>query len=281
MTSQSLQEIVCCFGQPVAGNPTQYMMEKAFARAGLDWRCLTLEVASQDLGDAVRGLRAMGFRGANLASPHKVAVSEFLDEVSEAARLGGAVNCMQRQADRLIGENTDGKGFLAALTGVMDARDKRVAILGAGTVARAIAVELGLAGTAEITIVNRGVERGQALVDVLNDQVQAQAKLSVLSGDYEVPEEVELLIHATSIGSERGARVPVAIETFRPELVIADVVYNPSETRLLCDARDRGCRTLDGLGVLLNQTAICFKLWTDVNPDLTVMRDALEEFLGL
>ena len=109
---QALQEIVCCLGQPVAGNPTQYMMEKAFVAAGLDWRYLTLEVPAEKLADAVRGLRALGFRGANFTIPHKVAVIPLLNELSPAAELMGAVNCIKRDGDKLLGENTDGKGFV-------------------------------------------------------------------------------------------------------------------------------------------------------------------------
>ena len=113
--SHELQQICSCFGQPVAGNPTQYMMEQAFDHHGLDWRYLTLEVAPEQLADAVRGMRAMGFRGGNVTKPHKVAVIKHLDGTSEAAGLMGAVNCIRRQDGKLIGENTDGQGFVQSL----------------------------------------------------------------------------------------------------------------------------------------------------------------------
>ena len=141
-----LQEIVALLGYPVAGNPTQYMVERALSRIGLDWRYLTLEVAPENLADAVRGMRAMGFRGGNFTMPHKVAVLPLLDELTEAARLMGAVNCWWRHDDRLLGDNTDGKGFLQSLRGRVDPAGRRFAILGAGGAARAIAVELALAG---------------------------------------------------------------------------------------------------------------------------------------
>jgi shikimate dehydrogenase len=269
-------------GQPVAGNPTQYMMEKAFARAGLDWRYLTLEVAPGELPAAMAGFRAMGFRGANFTIPHKVAVIEHLDDLSEAARLMGAVNCVNRQGDQLIGENTDGKGFVQSLREVADPHGKRVVILGAGGAARAIAVELALSGAADLTVVNRTAERGQSLVDLINDEVKVPARLVVLEGDYDVPEEAEVLINATSIGlGDADGRVPLDVESLRPELVVADVIFNPAETRLLRDAKRRGCTTLDGLGMLVNQAVIGFKIWTGVDADAGVMRDALEEFLGI
>src|SRR4030095_7893547 len=159
MTAPSLQEIVCCMGQPVAGNPTQYMMEKAFAAAGLDWRYLTLEVPSEKLAAAMQGMRAMGFRGANFTIPHKVAVLAHLDGLSEAAELMGAVNCVNRVGDKLIGENTDGQGFLEPRRGSADPGGKKIVLLGAGGAARAIGVEVGLAKPAEIIVVNRNEER--------------------------------------------------------------------------------------------------------------------------
>jgi len=281
MSREALQEIVCCIGQPVAGNPTQYVMEKAFAAAGLDWRYLTLEVGPDQLGDAVRGMRAMGFRGGNFTLPHKVAVVEYLDRLSEAASLMGAVNCVTREDDLLLGENTDGKGFVQSLRDVTQPEGKRVVILGAGGAARAIAVELGLARAAEITILNRSPDRGEQLVELLNSRVGVAARLAPWQGDYIVPPDVELLIQATSVGmGDAQARVPVDVDSLRPDLVVADVVVNPPATRLLRVAAERGCTVLDGLGMLVNQAVIAFQAWTGVQPDSGVMREALEEFLG-
>ena len=125
MPASQLQPICVCLGQPVAGNPTQYMMERAFADKGLDWRYLTLEVPPEHLGDAVRGMRALGFRGGNITKPHKCEVIQYLDGTSEAAGLMGAVNCINRDGEGLIGENTDGKGFVQSLRGVTDPAGKR------------------------------------------------------------------------------------------------------------------------------------------------------------
>lgn len=278
----SLQEIVTCMGQPVAGNPTQYMMEKAFVAAGLDWRYLTLEVPPTNLPDAIKGMRAMGFRGGNFTIPHKVAVIPLLDGLSPAAELMGAVNCVNRIGNQLIGENTDGKGFVQSLRSMTDPKEKRVVVLGAGGAARAIAVEMGLSGAAEITIVNRGAERGQELADLLSNRVKVKSQFVPLVGDYDVPAEAEILINATSIGlGDANARVPISVSSLRPELIVADVIFNPPQTRLLRDAEARGCKTLDGLGMLVNQAVIGFKIWTGIDPDPAVMREALEEFLNI
>jgi len=258
------------------------MMEKAFVAAGLDWRYLTLEVPADKLTDAVRGLRAMGFRGANFTIPHKVAVIPLLDELSPAAELMGAVNCLKREGDKLIGENTDGKGFVQSLRTVLDPAGKRFAILGSGGAARAIAVELGLSGAAEIVIVNRTVGRGQDLVTLLSERVKVNSRLVHWKGDFEVPSEIDVLINATSIGlGDAQAHVPVDLNTLRKELVVADVIFNPPRTKLIREAEQRGCPTLDGLGMLVNQAVIGFKIWTGVDPDAAVMREALEEFLNI
>jgi shikimate dehydrogenase len=282
MATEPVQEVVCCLGQPVAGNPTQYMMEKAFYAANLDWRYLTCEVPPEKLDDAMRGLRALGFKGANFTIPHKVAVIPHLDELSQAAKLMGAVNCMNRVGDKLVGENTDGKGFVQSLREVCDPAGKRVAIIGAGGAARAIAVELGLNGVAQIVVVNRSADRGRQLVELLRDRAKVVADLVPLQGEYAVPAEADILINATSIGlGDAAARVPIAVDSLRKELIVADVIFNPPETWLIRTAKDRGCRTIDGLGMLVNQAVISFQIWTGKAPDATVMRDALEEFLEI
>ncbi|HJN07905.1 MAG: shikimate dehydrogenase [Pirellulaceae bacterium] len=282
MSDDSLQAIVCCMGQPVAGNPTQFMMERAFAAAGLDWRYLTLEVGPEDLPAGVAGMQAMGFRGGNFTIPHKVAVIAHLDGLSEAAELMGAVNCIHRVDGKFSGENTDGKGFVQSLRDVTDPTNKRVVILGAGGAARAIAVELGLSGVAEITIVNRTAERGQGLVDLLSERVKVTSKFVPWDGDYGVEEGVDIVINATSIGlGDATARVSLDYETLTSKMVVADVIFNPPLTIFLREASQRGCKTLDGLGMLVNQGVISFKIWTGVDPDPNVMREALEEYLEL
>ncbi len=282
MSSNALQQIVCCMGQPVAGNPTQFMMERAFAAAKLDWRYLTLEVPPEKLADAVRGMRAMGFRGGNFSIPHKVAVLALLDGLSPAAELMGAVNCVHRDGDRLLGANTDGQGFLESLRTVIDPADKRIVILGAGGAARAIAVEVALAKPAELLIVNRSPDRGQELAKLIAERTQVAAHYGPWEGDYAIPETADVLINATSIGlGDANARVPIDSSTLRANLVVADVIFNPPRTRLLRDAEAAGCRTIDGLGMLVNQAVIGFTIWTGVTPDPDVMREALEEYLEI
>jgi shikimate dehydrogenase len=258
------------------------MIERAFRAARLDWRYLTLEVSPESLAAAVAGMRALGFKGGNITIPHKVAVIEHLDGLSQAAELMGAVNCINRDGDQLLGENTDGKGFVQSLKEQIDPQGKQVVLFGAGGAARAIGVELGLSGVEHITVVNRSEQRGQELVDLLNQKVEVHSDLIIWDGDYQIPEETEVVINATSIGlGDAAARVPVDTSTLTSEMVVADVVFNPPQTQFLSEAATQGCRTIDGLGMLVNQGVIGFHVWTEIDADAAVMREALEEYLEL
>jgi shikimate dehydrogenase len=276
------QELTGCFGQPVSENPTQAMVEAAYRHHGLDWRYLTIEVAPAGLADAVRGARAMGFAGFNCTIPHKVAVIEHLDGLGESASLMGAVNCVVRREGQLIGENTDGKGFVESLRTLTDPTDRSVVIFGAGGAARAISVEVALAGATKITIVNRSTERGTELVNLLREKVNIEAAFVPWDGDYSVPDGTDVVINATSIGlfPDVDARLALDPDTLKAGMVVADVIPNPPKTRLVRDATARGCKVIDGLGMLVNQGVIGIRYWTGVDPDPTVMRNALENIFG-
>jgi shikimate dehydrogenase len=258
------------------------MMEMAFTDAGLDWRYLTFEVPPEGLADAMRGLRGMNFRGANFTIPHKTSVIEHLDELSDAARLMGAVNCVNRVGDKLLGENTDGKGFVESLRTLVDPVGKKVVLLGAGGAARAIAVELALNGVVSMEIINRSVERGEQLAHLVGEGTSSSCEFKPWVGQHVVAEDADIVINATSIGlGDADAHVPVTAESLQPNMIVADVIFNPPETQFLKMAQQRGCRTLDGLGMLVNQGVIGFRIWTGVEPNKSVMREALEEYLEI
>lgn len=276
------QELTACFGQPVSENPTQVMMEAAYRHHGLDWRYLTIEVAPQDLAAAVAGARVMGFRGFNCTIPHKVAVIAHLDGLGESASLMRAVNCVVRRGEKLIGENTDGKGFVKSLKELVDPTGKRAVIFGAGGAARAIGVEVALAGATELTIVNRSASRGKELAALLTDKVRVKTNLVAWDQDYVVPEGVDIVINATSIGlfPDVDARLALDVNSLRSGMVVADVIPNPPKTRLVRDATARGCKVIDGLGMLVNQGIIGVHYWSGIEPDAAVMRKALEDVFG-
>jgi shikimate dehydrogenase len=221
----------------------------------------------------------MGWRGFNCSIPHKVAVIDHLDGLGASARIIGAVNTIVRRGDELIGENTDGQGFVQALREVVDPAGKTAVIFGAGGAARAVAVELALAGAVRICIVNRGRERGEELADLLVHHTPATATYVPWVGAFRVPVEASLVIHATSVGlyPHVNETPDIDMETLLPHMVVADGIHNPPLTNLLRAAKVRGCRVADGLGMLVNQGVIGIKHWTGLDADAGVMRQALLE----
>ena len=279
------QELTAAFGQPISENPTQVMIEAAYRHHALDWRYLTIEVAANGLGDAVQGARAMGFLGFNCTIPHKIAVIKHLDGLGESAELMQAVNCVVRRGDQLIGENTDGKGFVKAVRAVRDPSGSRVVIFGAGGAARAISVEMALAGASHITIVNRSPKRGDELLELLQTKVtqrtdgKLQSKLARWDQTFSIPDNTDIVVNATSIGlyPDLNARLNLDVKSLLPSMLIADVIPNPPRTNLIQDAEQRGCTVIDGLEMLVNQGVIGVEYWSGITPDPSVMRAALED----
>jgi shikimate dehydrogenase len=275
-------ELVGSFSEGSNGNPTVAMIEAAFRHHGLNWRYINCEVPPSSLDAAVKGARAMGWRGFNLSIPHKVAVIQHLDGLGESAAIMGAVNCVVNRNGRLIGENTDGKGFLKSLLEVVDPRGKSIVMFGAGGAARAIGVELALAGAGEITVVNRSPERGEPLVKLLNGKTKTPAKLVVWPKAYTIPGDTGIVVNATSIGLGDGNQpLDIDVTSLKPGMVVADVIVDPPGTRFLRDAKSRGCTTIDGLGMLINQGVIGVKYWTGLDADPDVMRRELQAIFGV
>ncbi|OUT67201.1 MAG: shikimate dehydrogenase [Planctomycetaceae bacterium TMED10] len=278
------QELTGAFGQPIAENPTQAMVEAAYRHHQLDWRYLSIEVAPDGLADAVEGAKAMGFIGFNCTIPHKVSVIQYLDGLGDSAALMGAVNCVVRRGVQWIGENTDGKGFVESLCRRFDPVGKNVVLFGAGGAARAISVELCLAGIAGITIVNRTAERGQSLAELLStkvtDSVQRalDIQFALWDGVYEVPSDADLVINATSIGLYPDTKdtLPIVNDSIQPQMFVADVIPNPPETHFIQMAKARGCEVIDGLEMLVAQGVIGIRHWAGIDADAVVMRQALE-----
>jgi shikimate dehydrogenase len=270
------------FSTPAAGNPTVAMVEAAYRHHGLDARYINCDVAPGGLADAVRGARAMGWAGFNCSTPHKVAVLQHLDRVAASAELIGAVNCVVRREGELIGENTDGQGFLASLRTVIDPAGEALVLFGAGGAARAIAVEMALAGVSSITVVNRDRNRGAELVRLIEDRTDAFAELVPWTQSYRVPPHASIVVNATSVGlfPDVESRLDLETTSLLPEMVVADVIPNPPRTAFLRAAQSRGCRTLDGTGMLVNQAIIGIEHWIGVGAEAAVMRQVLDELFG-
>ncbi|MBY9078177.1 shikimate dehydrogenase [Paenibacillus sp. HN-1] len=270
------------FAIPASENPTIAMIEEAYRQHRINARYINCEVRPEMLGDAVRGAQAMGWAGFNCSIPHKVSVIEFLDELADSAAIIGAVNCVVFRDSRIIGENTDGKGFLQSLRTVTDPSGKDMVLFGAGGAARAIAVETALAGAASITVVNRNPQRGMELVKLISERTGAKAQFVRWDNSYSVPESTEIVVNSTSVGlyPNVGERLNFDPNSLQPHMVVADVIPNPPRTRLIIDGEARGCTTLDGLGMLVNQGVISIHHWTGIEPDVSVMRRKLEEIFS-
>ena len=277
------QELVGCYGYPVAENPTQAMIEPAFRAMGLDWRYLTLEVRPEGLKAAVEAARVFGFQGFNCTIPHKVEVIQYLDRLGESAELMGAVNCVVNRDGKLVGENTDGEGFVASLEEIDDPAGKSVVIFGAGGAARAISVEMALAGANRISIVNRSEDRGQELTALLNDKVKdrcpdLESNFVSWNGNFQIPSDTDIVINATSIGlyPDVDAKLALDSNTLTSNMIVADVIPNPPKTKLVKLAASKGCHVIDGLKMLVGQGVIGIEYWTGRIPDASVMRAGLE-----
>lgn len=283
MSINFLSELTGSFAMPARENPTVAMIESAYRHHKLDWRYINCEVAPKDLANAVAGARAMGWAGFNCSLPHKVAVIEHLDGLGESAKVIGAVNCAVRRNGVYIGENTDGKGFLQSLLTKINPAGKSAVIFGAGGAARACSVEMALSGLSAIRIVNRDPRRGQVLVDLINSKTKTKANYQSWDCEYSIPEDIDIVVNATSIGlfPDIQARVAVKQESLRSSLVVADIIPNPPRTRFVEEATARGCEVIDGLGMLVNQGVISIKYWTGLDVDAAVMRKTVEDIFGV
>ncbi|PZM12952.1 shikimate dehydrogenase [Rhizobium tubonense] len=277
--SDFLSRLTGSFSTGAASNPTVWMIEAAYRFHKLDWRYINCEVNPENLKFAVHGAKAMGWIGFNCSMPHKIKVIDFLDDLSDSARIIGAVNTVVISGSRLLGENTDGKGFLKSLDAVRPVKGAKALIFGAGGAARAVAIEIALAGCKELHVVNRDPGRGERLAELVSSCTSTKTCFSPWLGRFQIPDDIDIVINCTSIGLPPRVDVDFQVDTstLLPRMTVADVIANPANTKFLQSARDRGCTVLDGRGMLVNQACIAFKLWTGHEPNSEVFKAALAE----
>ncbi|MCD8214832.1 MAG: shikimate dehydrogenase [Clostridiales bacterium] len=272
-------ELVGVFGDPVDGNPTGVLEEAGFEALGLNYRYITMKVLPEDFDIAMKSLKALNMKGINLTMPHKITVLPYLDEISEAAGIIGAVNTVVVKEGKLIGDNTDGKGFIQALEmNGISVKEKNITILGAGGAAKAIAVECALAGASSLTVVNRSRSRGEELVNTIREHTSAEADYLPWNSRQPVPEKTDILINATSIGlfPNIDEKPDIDYDTVTEHMVVSDVVFNPAVTEFLTAAEKRGAKTISGLGMFVCQGALNFTIWTEKEAPYEVMYQALK-----
>ena len=264
--------LTALLGSPVAHSISPLMHNEAFRLLDLDYTYLCFDVTEDTLPTAVAGLKACGIRGFNLTMPNKNKIVEFLDELSPAARLIGAVNTVVNDDGHLTGYNTDGVGYMQAVKDAgYDITGKTITVMGAGGAATAICAQAALDGVKRIHVFARETSRfwsrTQKLVENINSTLPCEAFLHEnkdLTALAQAISESTLLLNATSVGMAPNTDGTIIENTslYHPDLIVSDVIYNPRETRFLREAREAGCRTFNGMYMLLYQGAEAFRLWT-------------------
>ena len=279
-----LPELLGSFAKPAAENPTVAIMEAAFRHHQLHYRYINCEVRPDNLRAAIEGAKAMGWRGFNCSIPNKMEVMKYLDRIGESAQIIGAVNTVIIGSDgKTTGENTDGKGFVKAISEITSITGKKAVIFGAGGAARAIAVEMALAGIQEIIIANMS-ERGKTLTDLLNSHTPAKASFQPWNQAFSIPSDTDIVINATPVGLYPNVeqRLNIHMDTLQPQMIVADCIPNPVYTHLLKDALANGCKhVLPGMNMLVYQAMIAIKYWTGKDVDADIMKQEMVRVLGL
>ena len=276
MTSPALQEVIALLAAPAAGNPAQYLFERAIETAGLDWRFLTFEVPPARLAEALAGIAALGLRGGLLGGALPAAALPLLSTASPAATFSGAVNLLTRdEAGGLAGHMTEGRGIVEALRGHIDPAGSRAVVLGAGPVGRAAALELALAGATHLAIGDPDAARADALVESLSGLATATAARLDWNTAIELPAETAIVVHTLDPAAD-----PVRCGDLRADLVLVESGLATRPTALAAEAAAAGACVVDGIEVHATRTAIDFHALTGLEADTDMLREALDEFLS-
>jgi shikimate dehydrogenase len=265
------------FGCPVEHTFSPAMHNAAFEAIGLDACYAPFPVSPEKLHDAVRAIAALGLCGVNVTVPHKEKVIAALDELSEEARMIGAVNAIEVRDGKLIGHNTDGRGFIRSLRddAGFKARGKRIVLVGAGGAARAVGFCLALAGAKEIVVYDLDGVKAAALADDIRVKTKVAVRAIGHGSVAEAAADADCLINATPLGMKKTDPSPIDRSLIGKGMLVCDLVYNPPETKLLKEAKARGANCLSGSGMLLFQGVIAFELWTGKKAPVAVMKKAL------
>ena len=269
-------------GHPVAENPIDQMFDAVYAHYGLNWQFWKCDVASEnDLAAAIAGVRALGFSGACITVPYKVASVPYLDDVDADVRAIGAANYMTITDGRLIGHNNDGKGVVKAIEKVTPIRGKRVAMLGAGGAGRAMAVELAWAGASHLTLVTRRESQGVEVAQLVTRASGVPSEWRPWVGEVSIPGDTQILMNATHLGCAPALEpVPVDWSSIGDSVTVVDVITNPRVTPFLQAARAKGCPIVDGVEMLVQLAMQIFEAWTGITPEEVVFQRAVARALG-
>ena len=265
---------------PIKHSISPFIHNSAFEKTQVNGAYVAWEIPESDLAETVENIRRYDMFGINLSMPYKEKVIPFLDELSPAAQLIGAVNTVVNRDGRLIGHNTDGFGFFASLKN-FNPKDVRITILGAGGAAKSIVTQAVLDGAKKVSIYVRpqSLDKAKESFRTLLDQTACRLEFHDLTDADHFQEELsqtDLLVNATSVGMD-GESLPIPTDIRFPKgLLVADIIYQPFETPFLALARKQGVEVVNGLGMLLYQAAGAFKLWTGENMPTDAIWQELE-----
>ncbi|MFX1378068.1 MAG: shikimate dehydrogenase [Promethearchaeota archaeon] len=276
-------KILCIIGYPIGHSVSPIMHNAAIKDLKLNFIYLAFKIIPENLEVAVKAFRALNFKGINVTIPFKQEIMKYLDEIDKVAQKIGAINTIKNDNGCLIGRNTDAEGAKKAIMNAgYDISGKNVLLLGAGGAARALSYSIAN-DASKIVLASRTEKKAEKLINDLKQSFGIKAEPKIFSKNIlkEESKKADMLINTTPIGMFPNIdKSPIPGEFLHEDLFVFDVVYNPLETKLIKDATKKGCKTLGGLDMLVNQGAYAFEWWTNKKPNVNLMKNKIIEFLS-
>ena len=274
-------KLIGLLGYPLEHSFSPQMHNSAYLNNNLNYEYLPIEIQEKNISDALNGMKVMNFIGFNVTIPHKIKIMEYLDEVDELAEKIGSVNTVKITNKRLKGFNTDGLGFIKSLEeNNINYNDSRVLVIGAGGASRAISMTLADKGVKKLFIANRTYKKAEKLTVEINSKVRDCGYSLNLKEIEKYIEKIDIIVNTTSVGMYPNTKeTPLDSKMLNRNINVVDIVYNPTKTRLLKEAEEKGCKILNGIEMLVYQGAEAFNIWTNKKAPVEDMKKSLEDFL--
>lgn len=277
-----MERVYGLIGHPVGHSMSPLIHNDAFAKLGIEARYHAFDVKHELVKEAIAGIRALNIAGCNVTVPHKIAVMDFLDEVNDEAIQIGAVNTIVNKNGKLIGYNTDGRGYVKSLLDETkeEIREKSILIIGAGGAARGVVTALLRHGVGQMAFTNRTLDKTNSLVKLAEEFNVSATSIEKKTAEERL-DQYDVIINTTSVGmSPNINHTPLSLTSLKPGAIVSDLIYNPLETEFLKEAKERGGRTVNGIGMFVNQAVLAFEHWTGVKPDDKQMKKIVLQQLG-
>ena len=268
-------------GFPLKHSRSPHMHNSAFEKLELDYAYLAFEVEEGFLEEGLNAMKTFNAKGFNVTMPHKEKVIEFLDEVSEDAKIIGSVNTVLNDNGKLIGYNTDGRGFVKALEeSNVEYKGKKIVMVGAGGAAKAVAVQLAFDGAKEVVIMNRTLSKAEDIMNSINGNIPTSGARALEFDEVILKEELKdsaILVNCTPIGMKNTIEQCIVSnkDTLHKDLFVADIIYDPLQTKLMSTAEELGCKTMNGINMMIYQGALAFRIWTGEEMPIKYIKDVL------